>query len=271
MLKRVTAKVHRMQLCVDGDRVSLPNGWSVPFELSTYNASVRTYPDGSMKVRFFSDRSPVSWDYVEDELDDVSPPDTARSKYSAVGRARNVVFDLARANDWDWFITLTLDKEKIDRYDYPAITVRLQTFIKYLRRHGCQWLIVPELHGDGAYHFHGLLSGQIPLNLGPIKTTKKGEPYQSYNIPAYKLGFSDVSAVRDRSRVSAYVTKYMTKALLETVPPGRKRYWASRGLQVPEKKRLYLTSDEVQIFQKAAQYISTCADPLGNEIVTLII
>ena len=34
-------------------------------------------------------------------------------------RARNTVYELALCNEWDWFLTITLDPEKYDRENLP--------------------------------------------------------------------------------------------------------------------------------------------------------
>lgn len=41
-----------------------------------------------------------------------------RSLDVSLSRTVNKVYDYARANIWEWFITWTLDPKKIDRHDY---------------------------------------------------------------------------------------------------------------------------------------------------------
>lgn len=143
-------------------------------------------------------------------------------------RAKGKIFDVALSNDWNYMVTLTLDKDKIDRYDPKAV---IRPFSKWLNnmvsRKGLKYLIVPELHEDGAIHFHGLInealdlvdSGNVtvPDRKKPIKrsTAKKyGYDFSDprirtvYNIVNYNLGFS--TAVKIDNNVEA-VSKYMTK------------------------------------------------------------
>lgn len=233
-----------------------------------YNVSFRRYPDGTVQARLFPSvrvagyDSPVRVGSCSDEL---------KLRVSTY-RSKMEIFDIARSNHWDYFVTLTLDKQQVDRYDYDAIVSKMQTFTKFLRRHHCQWLIVPELHKDGAFHFHGLLSDpgrQLTLKRWGRRCTKSGEWYDEYDLVGYSLGFTSVSRVRDQAKVSNYITKYTTKELLRSVPKGRKRYWASRGLLRPQKDDAELTADELDILKSLADFECTHRDPLGNEIILL--
>lgn len=79
-----------------------------------------------------------------------------------LSRSRNKVFEYAYCNDWEYFVTMTLDKEKFDRYDLKAWKKSLTQWIRdYRKKYGCkiQYLLIPERHKDGAWHIHGLLSG----------------------------------------------------------------------------------------------------------------
>lgn len=83
-----------------------------------------------------------------------------------LSRARSAVYALARCNPWSYFVTLTLDPSKVDRNDLKAAYRKLAKWINnYNSRHNCKvlYLLVPEPHKDGAWHFHGLLSG-LPLD-----------------------------------------------------------------------------------------------------------
>ena len=71
-----------------------------------------------------------------------------------------MVYNYSLANDWDWFVTLTFDPQKVDRYNYSDCAKKLKNFIDVTRRKcpGLKYLFVPELHKDGAFHFHGLIA-----------------------------------------------------------------------------------------------------------------
>lgn len=153
-------------------------------------------------------------------------------------RAKQVVWDLGRCNSFDWFITLTFSSEQVsDRYDYKICADYVKRFTKYLGKHGCRWLIVPELHKDGAWHFHGLLSGDIGFTRAHSPYTGKelfddeGRPI--YNIDNFQYGFTTAVPLDGSPKVVTYLTKYFTKQAMAAIPKGCKRYWASRNLARP--------------------------------------
>lgn len=232
-----------------------------------WNASVRKYENGRTLVRVFECSRDGSYVPHPDEPEPSSEEDKLKA---AVSRARSAIFDLAFGNPWDYFITLTFDQRKVgDRYDYDNIRKHMHAFTVFLWRHGCQWLLVPELHKDGAYHYHGMIQGALSSTYRETKYNKAGEPYDCYQIDGYHKGRSDISPIVDPSRISNYITKYVTKSALAVVPPGAKKYWASRGLSRPEKKRAYITPNDVDSLIRDCAYVSTATDQEGNKIVSI--
>lgn len=141
-------------------------------------------------------------------------------------------------NDWDWFITLTLDKAKRDRNDLAEFKRSLSQWLRnYRRLRGCdiQYLLVPEAHRDGAWHIHGLLKG-LPQEhlthfdpaLHPFKLCEKGY----WNWPAYaaKFGFCSLDRIKDREACAKYITKYVCKDLAHRADYGKHLYLCSQGL-----------------------------------------
>lgn len=166
-----------------------------------------------------------------------------------LSRAVAVVYDLARSNKFDWFVTLTLSPDAVDRYDYDACSAAVRAYTDRLRKYGCKWLIVPEQHKDGAYHFHGLVSGSMPLTdsgktwYNPIE----GYAQPIYNLKTYEYGWSTATAIVHPDRCATYVAKYLTKC--PSVPKGKKSYWASRSLARPTVDYL-LTCYDTTIYDK---------------------
>lgn len=128
-------------------------------------------------------------------------------------RARAKIFDLAFCNDWDWFVTLTLDKNQIDRYDYKVIVKKLNTWLNNrVQRKGLKYILVPEYHKDRAIHFHGLTNNVLKLaNSGKVRQTKEGgKPV--FNCPEWNFGFSAFLPLSgDKARYCGYISKYITK------------------------------------------------------------
>lgn len=140
-------------------------------------------------------------------------------------RARKRVFDLAFCNEFDLFVTLTLNRERIDRYDYKADVRQLGRWLdNRVRRRGLRYVFLPEYHKDGAVHFHGL------VNSGAVKCVDSGHRYKDgrvvYNLPEWSLGWTTAIPLRgDYAAVCAYICKYITKQ------PGNigGRYYLSGG------------------------------------------
>lgn len=129
-------------------------------------------------------------------------------------RAKKAVFDLCACNpDLDLFCTFTIDREKLDRYDYTAIMKKLKNFLdNRVRRKNLKYVLVAELHKDGAIHFHALCNSAALDMVDSGKVDKRGN--KVYNLPEWSWGFT--TAIRtygdSRSGVCAYITKYITKS-----------------------------------------------------------
>lgn len=141
-------------------------------------------------------------------------------------RAKTAIHDIVACNTFEYFVTLTISpKAKINRYNYDETS---KTISKWLNNHLKKYLLVPEKHQDGAYHFH--LLADIP------KAKIKKHKGKVYNIKSYKLGYSTAIKITKGSeaRIANYVQKYITKDLIKSVGKGRRRYWASKNLARPQ-------------------------------------
>lgn len=224
----------------------------------SHNCIVKVFPDGHKQIMYYPDGI-----FVRDKDSEPIEHDGStveRKEIENMIRAKRKIYDLARSNEWDWFVTLTFDKRKVeDRYDYGCCVSALSRFCRYLRDLGCTYLFVPELHERGAYHFHGLVRGPLPVTF--FKSTRFGD--ELFNCPAYTYGFSSVMKIRDRDRVASYITKYITKGMLETVPKGKRRYLASRKLKRPVELRQTLTDSEVEVIADNYRYIKAGTGDFG--------
>lgn len=152
-----------------------------------------------------------------------------------LSRAKATVKELAQCNDWDYWCTFTLDKTKLDRYDLEVYKKRLGEFIhNYNRRcspeEKVQYLLVPEMHKDGAWHMHGFIKG---IRKKDLYVNKDG--YLTWKQYEDKFGFISMSVLRDKDKCSSYITKYMTKDALATITKlNAHAYYASHGLKRSE-------------------------------------
>lgn len=127
-----------------------------------------------------------------------------------VKRTRESIYDIAMANDFEYFVTLTINSKDLDRYDRQEICKKLKIWLmNKVKRNGMKYIIIPEEHKDGAIHFHGLMLGDLKMVDSGHKT-KKGQTI--YNVGAWNYGFSTaVKLEGPYERITNYVVKYITK------------------------------------------------------------
>jgi hypothetical protein len=243
--------------------------------LETYNVRLFTYLDGRQQARIYSKAITTGIEKQEvnapPELEEFDCPflpegqkatlykepktrteqDIEHSRNVSMNRTVQKIYEIARSNRWEYFITLTFDPQKHNSKNYDYITQIMHDWLKDLKKNYAPdliYLIVPELHADGQkYHFHGVFA-----NCGAIPFVDSGhyidgEPI--YNIGAYKFGWSTATKVKDTFRVSSYITKYITKDLC-SVTMGKKRYWCSKNCNRPIVQNYHMTQEEIeQIFE----------------------
>lgn len=167
----------------------------------------------------------------------------------SVSRARKVLLEKSLCNPWRYFATFTLDPAKYDRNNlggwYSDFGQWLRDRRKAYRKSGFDfdlpYLLVPEMHKDGAWHMHGLFSDDISpflVSFRQLADSGCSVPVKLlngdyYDWPDYhrKFGFCSFGVIRDPIACGFYICKYMSKAFeLEALPRGAKLYYCSIGL-----------------------------------------
>ena len=157
--------------------------------------------------------------------------ESLRISYS---RTKRKIFDMVKSNNWEWFFTLTFNPDKVDSFNFDMVTIKLSKWLNNMRRvcPNMKYVVVPELHESGRWHFHGVFADvENMVFVDSEKRDKKGRII--YNVGSYRLGFSTATKIDDVSKTSSYLTKYITKEMCD-VTGGKKRYWRSRNVQLPE-------------------------------------
>ena len=151
---------------------------------------------------------------------------------SSIARARSRIRELALCNDWEYFVTLTLSPDKCDRFDLCAFVKRFGVWVgHYNNKYSCKlsYLMIPEKHPtSGAWHAHALFSGVSPASL---VTNEHGY----CDMPYYRnsFGFISLDKIRNKERCSSYISKYVSKEMVETsyeLGKYKHLYYSSRGL-----------------------------------------
>ena len=226
-----------------------------PLGAISYNALKKTYPDGSVTLLVASQlifREP-GWE--EDKRRPPSPRGEGGPESGArsMRRARAALRDICRATPFSWFVTFTLNRECIDRYDMAAITRKLNAWLdNRVRRRGLCYVLVPERHKDGAVHFHGLINGALDGEMRPSGHKDAGG-HDIYNLAAWGYGFS--TAIRlygDYRRAVGYVCKYIGK---QTEKIGGRWYYSGGEIQRPAVERLMASYEDAEAVEGGYQFL----------------
>ena len=213
----------------------------------SHNAKIKTYPDYFLISVCNTDC------YVEPgfEARDQNVYPTAmrsarpeRSRCESMRRARAKIKDIALCTPFTHFVTLTLDKEKIDRYNYSDIMKKMRVFLSNaVERKGFAYIIVPEFHKDGAVHFHGLYRSE--RDMGEVCSGKKTKAGQDiFNLSSWKFGFStSIPLVGDYEKVVSYILKYIGK---DSKKVGGRWYLSGGNIVRPAEELADISFDEVE-------------------------
>lgn len=236
----------------------------------SYNCRIKRYPDGSAEIiaapTAFGGgdvvREPQRYDHIDTassltpeeryeilerdaiQSDGADHGEDARKRASrarAQRRARVSVRDIGQSNDWSYFVTLTLDRRRIDRYDAAEVVKHLNSWLdNRVRRDGLAYVLVPERHKDGAIHFHGFFNDALPV---VDSGHKDGAGHVVYNLPAWGWGFSTAIALYgDKAAAVGYCCKYVTK---QQEKIGGRWYYSGGQLRRPSVEWVNADFDEL--------------------------
>ncbi len=173
---------------------------------------------------------------------------------------------LLEMNDFDWFATLTFDKEKIDRTNDELVYEAYKKYINNTKHQfpTFKYLTVLERHEDGCIHFHLLIGGLTTKQLGLVNSGKvccswaiyknkiaskeyfektKSEHENElqdtdglpvYNVTTFPYGFTTVTRIVSRERCNSYIKKYINKDIGKSTEIFKKRFYYSKNLNVPQ-------------------------------------
>lgn len=199
-------------------------------------ARIKTYPNGTRQI-LVCDRAIFGGAGWEEKGKNPQVKATrnkrgdAESMTRSMRRARAKVRDIALCTPFKYFVTLTLDQTKIDRYDMREITRKMSAWCdNHVRRHGLAYVLVPERHKDGAIHFHGFFNNALPvvdsgtMTYNGWKSPRKPRSARQraewetmgarpvYNLPSWTLGFTTAIELYGTYEAAvSYVCKYIGK------------------------------------------------------------
>lgn len=185
--------------------------------------------------------------------------DNKRSEQVSINRSIQTIYKYAQANRWECFVTLTFKRDSgVNVYDYGECVKKLTKWLNNQRRKsvGLKYLFVPEMHKDGAFHFHGLMayadgmtfvdSGRVAIGNKAYKRTKENQHFPTiYNLDNWKYGYSTATAVVSSCKSASYICKYITKDLIQGIGK-RRRFYPSNNLDLPEESEHLFDMDSLE-------------------------
>lgn len=167
-----------------------------------------------------------------------------------VRRAKARVQEIVMCNEWEWFITLTIDSCKYERKDLKSWYTELTQWIRnYNKKFNIKikYILVPELHADGvSWHMHGLIMGLSEEHLTQLqrgnKMSKsqlerivKGEKVYIWAPYEKKFGFCNFEPVRSKIAIGKYISKSIDLSAKKGVTEvNAHTYYSSKGLNGAE-------------------------------------
>ncbi len=217
--------------------------------------------------------------YNDGVLENYKKKDVLNSKSTSLRRTVVLMNMLLAMNDFDWFWTLTFDRQKIDRTNAELVFNCYKKYIDNIKKKfpTFKYMTFPERHEDGCFHFHLLTAGLTPSQMGLVnsgkvcchwaKKRKRGgweftkncskeffdktkhehelldtDGETLYNATTFAYGLTTVSRIVSRERCNSYVKKYVEKALGST-EIFKKRFYYSSNLNVPEVVKRLVGAD----------------------------
>lgn len=225
-------------------------------DTNEYKYKVKAYNSGVLKVLKYKNNRKKSNHFIHSKIDlekYLKMTEKERKKIEEENRKRHIfevrtkIKDYILNNDFDTFWTLTFDPKICDEaiedeYRYEEMRKWLHKMRARHRRKSDEnfnYIAIPERHKSGQIHWH-MVTGGLDIEL--VDSGKMYKNQKIYNCPDWKHGFTNVQRMRSKSKISSYVTKYITKDLLYSpVRKNKRKYWSSKGLSLPD---VYGVSDD---------------------------
>lgn len=187
----------------------------------------------------------------------------------AVRRARSRIREIALCNHMTHMVTLTYSDAVCDRHDLGDTLPRcLRWLHNQVQRKGLYYVLIPELHKDGALHWHGLCNAaclglvesgtMIPPEGGRPRRPTSGAERAAwaadggvlvYNVQSWRNGFSTAVPLHGSYEAAVgYVCKYVGKDMGAAVSPGKiggRWYYSGGDLRGPDVYYTELTPGDL--------------------------
>lgn len=157
-------------------------------------------------------------------------------KTDAKFRAKRQVIEYTMNNVFNWFVTITFDKNKIDRFNVQLLENKVLQWLNNTRiNYGnkAQYILVPEYHKNGAIHYHALINLENDKLRFLYNHDQWKKPVYKDRLLFNKFGRNQwISIETYNEPVGLYLSKYITK-LPDKM--NNRYYFVSKGLNKSER------------------------------------
>lgn len=179
-------------------------------------------------------------------------------KYSLF-RTRQKLKDYVLSNKWDLWGTFTFNPEKIDNSDLDSLYKKFSNFISNLKLRNpiyknLYYIIVPEQHKKGGFHFHCLFGGITDysdfyysgINKNNSKVYHWDKTYNKFGFDFFV--FITNNNLKDNLKIGSYISKYISKEF-SISRINKPRFYNSKNLKHSIKTIEYLDYESFYNYQ----------------------
>lgn len=143
-------------------------------------------------------------------------------------RAKNNIQNIALCNDFKYFVTITFNPS-YDRFNLDVLKSNFKYSLKLIRSVcsiDVKYLVVPEQHKNGAWHFHCFFND--------ISDVFYYNEHGFLDCDYFnRLGHTNIQLINDLQKCSNYITKYISKNLGTGIKKFKHSYFCSSNLDRP--------------------------------------
>ena len=166
---------------------------------------------------------------------------------NSLSRTKRLFTEYAMCNRFDLFVTFTFRPDVVDRYDLAGVKKKLTKFFDNFKQRKDPWfryMVIPEQHKDGAWHFHGFMTAfqgmccpmKIPKRMGgEVVYVPNTKGYIDFPAFSAKFGYFSASFIRDYEKTVNYCKSYITKSFQQVQFKNQRLLLKSAKLRKPER------------------------------------
>lgn len=176
----------------------------------------------------------------------------ARNHSRAVLRSKQSIRWLCKAMGADRLFTLTYRANQEDR---EQVRADFQEFLRLVRKRipSWQYVAVLEKQDRGAYHIHCAVKGWQQIKylrkcwyvaLGGCGDETGADTPGQVDVTSPQKKWGGTGREWKTEKLAGYITKYIAKTF-DSALSEKRRYWASRGIEKPEPRRMWVGGSNI--------------------------